>query len=289
MHTFTRRADVRAFTTAARAAGQRIGFVPTMGALHAGHLDLVARAVASCDVVVASIFVNPRQFTNATDLAADPCAPDEDAALLAGAGCHALFLPDAPEMYPAAPLTTLGFGPLETILEGTHRPGHFGGVGLVVAKLLHLVAPHAAWFGQKDLQQVAVIRQLVRDLDFDVTVEVAPTVREADGLAMSSRNRRLTPAERAVAPALHRALDAARTALLRGATAVEAQADGLAVLAAAPAFRVEYFAVVDAHTLQPLEPAAPLPPTETAVVTAAHLGAVRLIDNVVLPPALARA
>ena len=287
MHTFTQRADVRAFTAAARLAGQRVGFVPTMGALHAGHLDLVRRAVADCDVVVASIFVNPRQFNNPQDLAAYPRLPTADAALLAAAGCHALFLPDAPEMYPAPPVTTLSFGPLEAVLEGAHRPGHFAGVGLVVAKLLHLVAPHAAWFGQKDLQQVAVIRALVRDLDFDVALEVAPTTREADGLAMSSRNRRLTPAERAAAPALYGALSATRTALLRGATVHEAQAEGAARLAADPAFRVEYFAVIDAHSLQLVPPADGLPPSETAVVVAAHLGAVRLIDNVVLPSALA--
>lgn len=286
MQTFTQRADVRAFTTAARQTRQRVGFVPTMGALHAGHLDLVRRAVAACDMVVTSIFVNPRQFNNPADLAAYPRVPDADAALLAEAGCHALFLPDAAEMYPAVPQTTLSFGSLETVLEGAHRPGHFAGVGLVVAKLLHLVAPHAAWFGQKDLQQVAVIRQLVRDLDFDVALEVAPTTREPDGLAMSSRNRRLSPQERAVAPTLYRALDVTRTALLRGATVAAAQAAGQEVLAAEPAFQVEYLEVVDANTLQALPPDEGLPPTETAVVVAAHLGAVRLIDNVVLPPAL---
>ncbi len=287
MQTFTRRADVRAYSAAARLAGQRVGFVPTMGALHAGHLDLVQRAVRECDVVVASIFVNPRQFNNPHDLAAYPRLPTEDADLLAAAGCHALFLPDAAEMYPASPLTTLSFGPLEAVLEGAHRPGHFAGVGLVVAKLLHLVAPHAAWFGQKDLQQVAVIRALVRDLDFDVALEVAPTTRESDGLAMSSRNRRLTPEERTAAPALYRALSAACTALLRGASVADTQAAGLAILTAEPAFRPEYFEVVDAHTLQALSPAEGLPPTEAAIVTAAHLGAVRLIDNVVLGPALA--
>ncbi|MBC7447616.1 MAG: pantoate--beta-alanine ligase [Hymenobacteraceae bacterium] len=286
MHIFTQRADVRAFTAAARAAGQRVGFVPTMGALHTGHLELVHRAGAECDVVVASIFVNPRQFTNPQDLAAYPRLPTEDAALLAGAGCHALFLPDAAEMYPAPPVTTFSFGPLEGVLEGAFRPGHFAGVGLVVAKLLHLVAPHAAWFGQKDLQQVAVIRALVRDLDFDLALEVAPTVREADGLAMSSPNRRLTPAERATAPALYRALSATRTALLHGATVADARAAGTALLAAEPAFQVEYFEAIDAHSLQPLPPADSLPPTETAVVVAAHLGAVRLIDNVLIGPAL---
>ncbi|MBC7448750.1 MAG: pantoate--beta-alanine ligase [Hymenobacteraceae bacterium] len=287
MYTFTQRADVRAFTATARAAGQRVGFVPTMGALHIGHLDLVRAAVGACDVVVASIFVNPQQFADSADLVAYPRVPDADAALLAAAACHALFLPAVAEMYPAEPLTTLSFGPLDTVLEGVHRPGHFAGVGLVVTKLLHLVAPHAAWFGQKDLQQVAVIRQLVRDLDFDVDLEVAPTVRESDGLAMSSRNRRLTAAERALAPILHRALDATRTALLRGATVAAAEADGVAVLAGVAAFQVEYFAVVDANTLQVLPPGGGLPPTEAAVVVAAHLGAVRLIDNVVLPPALA--
>lgn len=287
MQVFTQRADVRAFAADARRAGRRIGFVPTMGALHDGHLELVRRAVAACDVVVASIFVNPRQFNNPSDLAAYPRVPEQDAELLRAAGCHALFLPDAAEMYPTPPVTTLSFGPLEAVLEGAHRPGHFAGVGLVVSKLLHLVAPHTAWFGQKDLQQVAVVRALVRDLDFDVALEVAPTVREPDGLAMSSRNRRLTAAERAVAPTLHRALATARAALLRGATVADAQAAGAAVLSAEPAFAPEYFEVVDAHTLQVADRAAGLPPTETAIVAAAHLGAVRLIDNVVLPAALA--
>ncbi len=287
MHTFTQRADVRAFTSAARQAGQRVGFVPTMGALHTGHLELVRQAVASCDVVVASVFVNPRQFNNLADLAAYPRVPDEDARMLADAGCHALFLPSETEMYPTTPRTSIGFGPVEEVLEGAHRPGHFAGVGLVVTKLFHAVAPHAAWFGQKDLQQVAVIRQLVRDLDFDLDLVVAPTVREADGLAMSSRNRRLTPQERAAAPLLYQALQAARAALLQGATVAHAEATGRQLLAQEAGFQPEYFSIVDAHTLQALEPTTGLPPTETAIVVAAHLGAVRLIDNVVLPPAVA--
>ncbi len=287
MQILFRRADVRALTTAARFAGQRVGLVPTMGALHEGHLDLVRRAVATCDVVVASIFVNPRQFTNAADLAAYPRVADADADLLRAAGCHVLFLPDVAEMYPHEPHTGFSFGAVADGLEGTHRPGHFSGVGLVVAKLFHLVAPHAAWFGQKDLQQVAVVRQLVRDLDFDLTLEVAPTVREADGLAMSSRNRRLTLAERGWAPTVYRALDEVRVALLRGATVAEARAFGYATLTVEPAFRVEYLEIVDAYSLVPLDAAAGLPPTEVAVVVAAHLGTVRLIDNVLVPPAIA--
>ena len=287
MQILFRRADVRALTSAARFAGQRVGLVPTMGALHEGHLDLMRRAVATCDVVVASIFVNPRQFTNAADLAAYPRVAAADADLLRAAGCHVLFLPDVAEMYPHEPHTGFVFGPVADGLEGAHRPGHFSGVGLVVAKLFHLVAPHAAWFGQKDLQQVAVVRQLVRDLDFDLTLEVAPTVREADGLAMSSRNRRLTPAERAWAPTVYRALGAVRVALLRGATVAEARASGYATLAAVPAFRVEYLEIVDAYSLVSLDAAAGLPPTEVAVVVAAHLGTVRLIDNLLVPPAIA--
>lgn len=287
MHTIFHRSELRTAMRAARAAGLRIGFVPTMGALHAGHLELVRQAVAGCDVVVASVFVNPQQFNNAADLAAYPRVPDDDARLLAGAGCHILFLPAVAEMYPAEPRTGFAFGPVEQVLEGAHRPGHFSGVGLVVTKLFHLVEPHAAWFGQKDLQQVAVVRQLVRDLDFDLELVVASTVRESDGLAMSSRNRRLSPAERLVAPTLYQALLLTRKALLSGATVAAAREQGEALMAAAPRFRPEYLAIVDADTLQALPDDAQLPPTATAVVVAAWLGNVRLIDNVLVPPALA--
>lgn len=160
-------------------------------------------------------------------------------------------------------------------------------MGLVVTKLFHLVEPHAAWFGQKDLQQVAVVRQLVRDLDFDLELVVASTVRESDGLAMSSRNRRLSAEERLVAPVLYQALSLTRAALLNGATVAVARGQGEALIAGTPRFRPEYFAVVDAETLQVLPDDAQLPPTEVAVVVAAWLGDVRLIDNVVVPPALA--
>lgn len=268
-------------------ADQRIGFVPTMGALHDGHLELVRQAVAACDLVVASVFVNPQQFNNAADLAAYPRVPEEDARLLASAGCHILFLPTVAEMYPVAPRTGFAFGAVEQVLEGAHRPGHFSGVGLVVTKLFHLVEPHAAWFGQKDLQQVAVVRQLVRDLDFDLELVVASTVRESDGLAMSSRNRRLSAEDRAVAPVIYQALSLTRTALLNGATVAAARGQGEALIADTRHFRPEYFAVVDAETLQALPDDAQLPPTETAVVVAAWLGEVRLIDNVVVPPAVA--
>ncbi len=281
------RAELRATLGAARGRGERIGFVPTMGALHEGHLALVRQAGHQCQLTVASIFVNPAQFNNAQDLAAYPRDADADAALLRAAGCHVLFLPSVAEMYPYPSATTLRFGPLEEVLEGAHRPGHFAGVGLVVSKLLHLVAPDLAWFGQKDLQQVAVIRQLVRDLEFGTELVIAPTVRETDGLAMSSRNRRLTASERGVAPLLYQALTATRTALLRGASVADATALGHEILTNEPRFRPEYLEVVDAHTLQALPSAAPLPPTETAVVIAAWLGEVRLIDNVLVGPALA--
>lgn len=272
-------AELRTQTEAWRQAGLRIGLVPTMGALHEGHLQLVRAAARENDVVVTSIFVNPTQFNNPDDFRLYPRLPDADAALLTPTGCTALFLPSVEQMYPAPAVLQVDFGPLERVMEGAHRPGHFNGVATVVSKLFHLSRPHRAYFGQKDLQQVAIIRRLVADLSFDLDIVAFPTVREADGLAMSSRNRRLPPADRQRAPRLYEALQLA-AALVGQQSPAAVRHAAAAHLAAEPAITLEYFDVVDAHTLQPIaeswQPGQPV-----ALCLAAHLGGVRLIDNVV--------
>ncbi|WP_375419122.1 pantoate--beta-alanine ligase [uncultured Hymenobacter sp.] len=282
MKTLTTAAELHAFTEQARAAGQRLGLVPTMGALHEGHLQLVRAAGQDCDVVIATIFVNPTQFNNPDDFRLYPRVPEADAELLRAAGCTALFLPSAEEMYPQPAVLRFDFGPLERVMEGAHRPGHFNGVATVVSKLFHLARPHRAYFGQKDWQQVAIIRQLVADLSFDLELVAAPTIREADGLAMSSRNRRLRLAARAVAPRLHEVLQAAALQVKGGVGAAQVQAEALTALAQEPAITPEYFEVADAQTLQPLQQYEP--GRAVVLCLAAHLDGVRLIDNVVVEP-----
>ncbi|MEZ0611014.1 pantoate--beta-alanine ligase [Fibrella sp. WM1] len=279
MHTFDTVFSLRQYLTQQRAAGQTIGFVPTMGALHPGHLALVERARQECDLVVVSIFVNPTQFNNPEDLAKYPRTLEQDSAQLESVGTDVLFSPSVAEMYPHPATLRLDFGDLETVMEGASRPGHFNGVGLVVSKLFHMVQPDRAYFGQKDLQQVAVIRRLVRDLSFPIELIRCDTVREADGLAMSSRNVRLSPEERTQAPALFEALTLAKSKLLAGETPQEANVVVATYLAARPAFTLDYIEVVNADTLQPVEELQA--PGQTALCLAAQLGPVRLIDNVV--------
>ena len=274
-------AELHRYAETCRRAGQRLGLVPTMGALHEGHLQLVRAAAAACEVVIVSIFINPTQFNNAEDFRLYPRLFDADTALLAPAGCTTLFLPSVEEMYPQPGGMRFDFGALEQIMEGAHRPGHFNGVAIVVSKLFHLSQPHQAYFGQKDWQQVAIVRQLVADLSFQMEVISFPTVREADGLAMSSRNRRLSAAARAVAPRLHKALElAAELVRVRQSPPMAVREAAIAHIQAEPAFRVEYFEVANAHTLQPLTEWR----TGQAVVlcVAAYLDDVRLIDNVVV-------
>ncbi|MFD2719221.1 pantoate--beta-alanine ligase [Hymenobacter monticola] len=280
MQILTTAAALHAYTEQARQAGQRVGLVPTMGALHDGHLQLVQAARAACDVVVASIFVNPTQFNNAEDFRLYPRVPEADAALLGPAGCTALFAPSVEEMYPRPAVLRFDFGDLERVMEGAHRPGHFNGVATVVSKLFHMARPHQAFFGQKDWQQVAIIRQLVADLSFDLEIVTCPTIREADGLAMSSRNRRLDATARAVAPLLHRVLETAAAQVRQGVPPTQVKAAADAALAAEPLLTPEYVEVADAETLQPLD--AYVPGRAVVLCLAAHLGGVRLIDNVVV-------
>lgn len=277
---FTTTAELRAHVEAARRAGRRIGLIPTMGALHEGHLQLVRAAAQACEEVIASVFVNPTQFNNPEDLRLYPRLPEQDAAALAPAGCTALFMPTVAEVYPQPTVLRFDFGPLERVMEGAHRPGHFNGVATVVSKLFHLAQPHVAYFGQKDFQQVAIVRQLIADLSFDLELVVYPTVREVDGLAMSSRNARLTPEARAVAPLIYQVLQQAAEQVRAGVAPAEVQQRALVALAEAPAFTPEYFEVADAQTLQPImsyEAGRPV-----VLCVAAFLGGVRLIDNVVV-------
>ncbi|SOD91861.1 pantoate--beta-alanine ligase [Spirosoma fluviale] len=262
-----------------RSEQQTIGLVPTMGALHEGHLTLIDAAHRQNGVVVSSIFVNPVQFNNPDDLARYPRTLEEDCQKLEAAGCDVVFVPSVGEMYPESPTMRMNFGELETVMEGAFRPGHFNGVGIVVAKLFNIIQPDKAYFGQKDLQQVAVIRQLIRDLSIPVELVRCPTVREADGLAMSSRNRNLSPDEREQATALFKALTLARELLADGHSTSQAKAAVTGYFVGNPHFRLEYVEVVNADTLQLANEV--LAPGQTAICLAAHLGNVRLIDNLV--------
>ncbi len=273
--------DLRRAVAAWRAAGLRVGLVPTMGALHAGHLSLVTLALARADRVVASLFVNPTQFGPAEDFAAYPRAEAEDAAKLAAVGCHLLYAPDAATMYPAGFATTVTVEGVSRGLCGDHRPGHFEGVATVVTKLLLRVLPDVAVFGEKDYQQLQVIRRLVADLDLPVTVVGGPTVREVDGLALSSRNAYLTAEERTIAPALYRVMTECGDALQQGLAAGPVLEAGIRRLVAAGFAEVEYLALRDAETLAPLDARPADRPAR--LLAAARVGRTRLIDNLPVP------
>ena len=263
----------------ARGSGRTVGFVPTMGALHDGHLSLLQRARGDCGFVVISVFVNPTQFTDPADLAAYPRDEARDVRLAQDAGVDLFFAPDAPEMYPSGFASLVTVAGLSDPLEGAVRgPGHFHGVATVVAKLFNIVGPDVAYFGQKDAQQALLIRRMTRDLDFPIHVEVCPTVREPDGLAMSSRNVRLNASDRSRALALRRGLDAAEAAVAGGNR--DAEAISRVGREAMRAFGVdpEYFALVSAESLRPLTSI----DGEVLVAVAARVGPVRLIDNVII-------
>ena len=273
-------AGLRAELAPARQPGParpRIGLVPTMGALHDGHRSLIRHARTACGVVVVSLFVNPRQFDDAGDLEVYPRDEARDAQLAAEAGADLLFAPGAQEIYPRGFATTVSVAGCSAPLEGVHRgPAHFDGVATVVAKLLNMVGPDVAYFGQKDAQQALVIRRMVSDLDIPAVIEVRPTVRAADGLALSSRNALLSVPERERAAALHRALEDVATAVAAGERDPDAAAAaGHATLAAAGA-QVEYLQLVDPDTLAPLTRLQ----GDVLAVVAARIGSVRLIDNV---------
>lgn len=279
--------EMQAASANLRRTGATLGLIPTMGALHGGHLSLVAAARAGCDAVAASIFVNPTQFGPNEDYAAYPRTFEEDCRKLTAAGVQLLFAPSAAEMYPPGNTSFVDPGEIGTRLDGASRPGHFRGVATIVARLLHIVAPDRAYFGQKDAAQVAVLRRMVRDLNFPVELVVCPIFREPDGLAMSSRNRYLSTAERQRALVLSRALRTAETlahtgeasaeALRAAMLAVVSQPDPDPSLNAVP-LRLDYAVVVDPDTLLPTDTA-----RGALLAIAAWVGPTRLIDNLLLP------
>jgi pantoate--beta-alanine ligase len=264
--------------TALVAAGTiapRVALVPTMGALHPGHLALAARAAELGDIVVVSVFVNPTQFTVAADLDRYPRDLDADVAALEGTGATFVFAPTAAEMYPAGPTaTTLSAGEVGSLFEGKSRPGHFDAVLTVVSKLLHIVGPDAVVFGQKDAQQAFVVGRMLRDLDFPVSLEVVPTVRESDGLALSSRNRFLDARERRASLVLSRMLEAAESAADGGADAAIAAAQS--VVAGESLVQLDYFTLVHPDTFLPVDSGHH---GEAIAIVAAQFGSTRLIDN----------
>jgi pantoate--beta-alanine ligase len=272
-------AELRSELAPLRRAGRTIGLVPTMGALHEGHLSLMRRAVEVCDVVVVSLFVNPAQFNEAADLDVYPRDKARDTGLATELGVDYLFTPSVSEVYPPGFATTVSVTGVSAGLEGDHRgAGHFDGVATVVTKLLNMVAPDVAYFGQKDAQQAVVIRRFVRDLDIPVRIEVCPTVRGADGLALSSRNAMLSADERRRAPALFAALTSVRGAISAGEDSAGALAAGRSVLEGAGA-DVEYLSLVDPETMEPLLGELH---GDALVVVAARMGSTRLIDNVLI-------
>ncbi|MCE7041235.1 pantoate--beta-alanine ligase [Dyadobacter sp. CY312] len=279
MEVFTSIPSLRFFLNQQRSNGKSIGLVPTMGALHQGHISLLDKANSENNISVCSIFVNPTQFNNPEDLAKYPRTLEADLDLLKAANCSVVFAPTAEEMYPESPVMTFNFGLLETVMEGASRPGHFNGVGIIVSKLFNIIQPDKAYFGQKDLQQVSVIKRLVTDLSFSLDLVICPTVREISGLAMSSRNQRLSEEEKATASHIYRILSFAKEKILGGGSIELARREAVDQFSAIPEFTMDYFEIVDLNTLLPL---ANLKPDGTnAICVAAFLGPVRLIDNVI--------
>jgi pantoate--beta-alanine ligase len=267
-------ARLRERTAEARRAGKTVGCVPTMGALHAGHGALIDCARAGTGFVVVTVFVNPLQFDRRDDYDAYARVLESDVAFCGERGVDVVFAPPVEEMYPQPSATFVDVPPLAECLCGKFRTGHFRGVATVVAKLFHIVEPDFAYFGEKDAQQLAIVERMVRDLNFPLTIVPVPTVREPDGLALSSRNRRLTPEERRIAPVLYRALRQARATLTDGPGAARQAA--LDVLAGEPSARVEYLEVVDAGSMHPVDRIQ----GPVKIAAAVWLGNTRLIDNV---------
>ena len=270
---------MRSASHAVRKPGRPLGLVPTMGALHEGHLSLVRAARASCDAVAVSIFVNPTQFGPNEDLAKYPRSFERDRELLEREGVDVLFAPSVEEMYPGGAVTWVTVEGLSSKLDGRSRPTHFRGVTTVVAKLFHIIEPDVAFFGQKDAAQVAVIRRMVRDLNLPVEIAVCPTVREADGLAMSSRNAYLDAGQRKQALVLHRSLMRVKQLVDAGElSAAKLAAAGREEFAAERSVRLDYFEIVDPETLDPVAEVS----KGALVAVAAYVGPTRLIDNVLL-------
>lgn len=282
MRTFQHISQLRSYLRGVREEGKEVGLVPTMGALHEGHLSLIRRAKGESDLVVVSLFVNPTQFNEREDYANYPRDLNHDSYMAAHEGVDALFMPEPDEIYPAGFQTTVDVPELSATLEGAHRPGHFRGVATIVTKLLNIVQPDRAYFGQKDFQQILVVERLIRDLNLLTSIVRVPTLREPDGLALSSRNVRLTPEQRCAATILYRALSQAETLVAGGETdAARIQQAMESLIASERLAAPEYVALVHPDTLQP---ATTLRDAVTLAALAVRFGDVRLIDNTLLAP-----
>jgi pantoate--beta-alanine ligase len=280
MQVFNEIAPLKAFVRAKKQEGKSIGLVPTMGALHAGHLSIIAASKADNDITICSIYVNPTQFNSATDLQKYPRTISKDTELLEKVECDALFVPSNHEMYEISNLVKFEFGHLDKVMEGRFRPGHFSGVALVVAKLLNIVEPARAYFGQKDWQQLVIIRQLIEELKFNVTLKSVPIFREPDGLAMSSRNQRLNPQEREQATIFHKALLAAKSSLKSGDSFDKVSNMVRDIVESNDLVTLEYFEIAEGKNLNLIDNvnAADHP----ILCIAGFVGDVRLIDNMFL-------
>lgn len=269
--------DLKNFLALEREKGKKVGLVPTMGALHAGHISLVKRCVAENDICVVSDFVNPTQFNDKHDLETYPRTLEADCALLEPVGCDYVFAPSVEEMYPEPDTRVFNLGPVAEVMEGPRRPGHFNGVAQVVSKLFYIVEPDNAYFGEKDFQQIAVIREMVRQLNLPVHIVDCPIQREADGLALSSRNTRLTPEQRQKAPVIARTLKESTTFV--PAKSVQEVIDYVVnTINQVPEMEVEYFEIVDGNTMQPIQNWSDT--TYPVGCITVYCGEVRLIDNI---------
>jgi len=270
--------ELQRIVLSAKAEGKKVGLVPTMGALHSGHVSLVELCVSENDLCVVSDFVNPTQFNDKNDLVNYPRTPEEDEKLLEKAGCHYVFMPSVEEMYPEPDSRIFSFGTLETVMEGSFRPGHFNGVAQIVSKLFYAALPDRAYFGQKDFQQLAIIREMTKQLHLDIEIKACPIIREADGLAMSSRNRRLTQKEREKAPQISQYLSKSLN-FVSNKSVQEALEYIKTSFSLDSIFKLDYFEIVDGNTLQPV---ADWKDSNYIVgCIAVYCGPIRLIDNIV--------
>lgn len=261
-------------------SGKSIGFVPTMGALHEGHISLIRASVSENEITVASIFVNPLQFNNKKDLELYPRTLKKDLEMLEKAGCNVVFLPSAQDIYKEEPRLKMNFGHLEEVMEGLFRPGHFNGVAIIVSKLFHLVSPDTAYFGQKDLQQFFIIRQMVRDLSFPLVVKSCPIYREPDGLAMSSRNVRISETNRTLAGKIYESLQLGQSTLKNSRNVEETKKKVMEFLGNYKELKLEYFEIADSETLETVSDVGKH--QELALCIAVYIDGVRLIDNVLI-------
>lgn len=281
MRAFSEINPLRSYLSSLRSQGRSIGLVPTMGALHDGHRELIRHSLEENQCTVVSIFVNKTQFNNQDDYSNYPQQVEKDMQMLEGLKCDVVFTPKDAIMYPSGTHIGFDFGSLETVMEGRFRPGHFSGVGLIVSKLLNIVSPDSAYFGQKDIQQCAVIKKLVKDLNYPVDIRVVPTVRDKNGLALSSRNLLLTDEERSSAAHIHGSLKAAKEMLLTKARSVTETKKMVAeMFQNEEALNLEYFEIVSSETLLPVENIQP--GKQVSLCMAAYIREVRLIDNIYL-------